>query len=201
MAKDKNTEDPDLKKDSAAPEAGAKTGRDASDPPENEPMPRSEEPESNPGDKTDSLASELTSVKAALAAQEARYLRLAAEYDNFRKRSQKEKDGIYNDARADALAAFLPVYDNLERALKQTTCDEAYAKGVEMTMKGLTDIMTRLGIETIPALGQPFDPTLHNAVMHVDDEDFEKNIVADVFQQGFTLNGKVIRCAMVKVAN
>ena len=126
---------------------------------------------------------------------------LAAEYDNFRKRSQKEKESAYADAKTDAVSAFLPVYDNLERALKQETCDEAYAKGVEMTMTGLKEIMTRLGIEEIPALGQPFDPSLHNAVMHVEDESAEENTVVEVFQAGFRLGEKVIRFAMVKVAN
>ena len=126
---------------------------------------------------------------------------LVAEYDNFRKRSQKEKESAYADAKTDAVSAFLPVYDNLERALKQETCDEAYAKGVEMTMTGLKEIMTRLGIEEIPALGQPFDPSLHNAVMHVEDESAEENTVVEVFQAGFRLGEKVIRFAMVKVAN
>lgn len=147
------------------------------------------------------LVEELEALKNELAEKESKYLRLAAEYDNFRKRSQKEKESAYADAKTDAVSAFLPVYDNLERALKQETCDEAYAKGVEMTMTGLKEIMTRLGIEEIPALGQPFDPSLHNAVMHVEDESAEENTVVEVFQAGFRLGEKVIRFAMVKVAN
>ena len=99
------------------------------------------------------------------------------------------------------MAAFLPVYDNLERALKQETSDEAYAKGVEMTMKGLQDVLTKLGVEVIPALGETFDPNCHNAVMHVEDESAGENTVVEVFQQGFTCGDKVIRFAMVKVAN
>jgi molecular chaperone GrpE len=99
------------------------------------------------------------------------------------------------------VAAFLGVYDNLERALKQETTDEAYAKGVEMTMKGLQDALTKLGVETIPALGETFDPNLHNAVMHVEDESAGENTIVEVFQQGFTCGEKVIRFAMVKVAN
>ena len=149
----------------------------------------------------DPLVEELEALKNELAEKESKYLRLAAEYDNFRKRSQKEKESAYADAKTDAVSAFLPVYDNLERALKQETCDEAYAKGVEMTMTGLKEIMTRLGIEEIPALGQPFDPSLHNAVMHVEDESAEENTVVEVFQAGFRLGEKVIRFAMVKVAN
>ena len=130
-----------------------------------------------------------------------RYLRMAAEYDNFRKRTAKEKEAIWNDAKADAALAFLPVYDNLERALKQETADEAYKKGVEMTMTQLRSVLEKLGITEIPALGQPFDPTLHNAVMHVEDESLGENTVAEVFQAGFKLGDKVIRFSMVKVAN
>ena len=136
-----------------------------------------------------------------LAAAEDKYLRLAAEYDNYRKRTAKEKESAWTEAKAQTVAAFLPVYDNLERALKQATTDEAYAKGVEMTMKGLQDAMTKLGVEQIPALGETFDPNFHNAVMHVDDEEAGENTIVEVFQQGFKCGEKVIRFAMVKVAN
>ena len=130
-----------------------------------------------------------------------KYLRLAAEYDNFRKRSQKERDSLYNDIKADTLLKFLPVYDNLERALKQATADEAYRKSVEMIMTQFTTTMEKLGVTEIEAAGQKFDPTIHNAVMHVEDESFGENEVVEVFQKGFKLNNKVIRFAMVKVAN
>ena len=130
-----------------------------------------------------------------------RFLRLAAEYDNYRKRTAKEKESIWNDAKADAALAFLPVYDNLERALKQETADEAFKKGVEMTMNQLKEVLTKLGITEIPAQGQPFDPKYHNAVMHVEDESLGENTVAEVFQAGFKLGDKVIRFSMVKVAN
>lgn len=130
-----------------------------------------------------------------------KYLRLAAEYDNYRKRTAKEKDSAWIEAKAQTVAAFLPVYDNLERALKQDTADEAYKKGVEMTMKGLQDALTALGVETIPALGESFDPNRHNAVMHVDDPEAGESTVVEVFQQGFICGEKVIRFAMVKVAN
>lgn len=129
------------------------------------------------------------------------HLRLAAEYDNYRKRTAKEKESAWTNAKAQTVAAFLPVYDNLERALKQQTTDEAYAKGVEMTMKGLQDALSGLGVELIPALGETFDPNRHNAVMHVEDDAAEENTVVEVFQQGFTCGDKVIRFAMVKVAN
>ena len=127
-----------------------------------------------------------------------KYLRLAAEYDNYRKRTAKEKDSAWIEAKAQTVAAFLPVYDNLERALKQDTADEAYKKGVEMTMKGLQDALAALGVEMIPALGEGFDP---NAVMHVDDPEAGESTVVEVFQQGFICGEKVIRFAMVKVAN
>ena len=152
-------------------------------------------------DSADPLLKELESLKDQVAQQEDKYLRLAAEYDNYRRRTAKEKDSIWNDAKADAAQAFLPVYDNLERALKQDTADEAFKKGVEMTMTQLKTVLEKLGITEIPALGQPFDPNLHNAVMHVEDENFGENTVCDVFQAGFMLGDKVIRFAMVKVAN
>ena len=139
--------------------------------------------------------------KAALREQEDKYLRLLAEYDNYRKRSQKEKENAWTTAKAETAQNFLPVYDNLERALKQETADEAYAKGVEMTMNQFKTVLEKLGIEEIPALGETFDPNVHNAVMHMEDESLGENTVAEVFQTGFKLGDKIIRPAMVKVAN
>ena len=130
-----------------------------------------------------------------------RYLRVCAEYDNFRRRSQKEKDSLYGDVKAAAVTQFLPVYDNLERALKQGTEDEAYRKGVEMIMTQFNATLEKLGVTPIECLGEKFDPTLHNAVMHVDDEEKGENEIVEVFQKGFKLGDKVIRFAMVKVAN
>ena len=144
---------------------------------------------------------ELEKAQQAQAQEHDQYLRLAAEYDNFRKRSQREKDAIYRDAVADTAKKFLPVYDNLQRALKNETADEAFKKGVEMTMTELTKIMEGIGMKPFGAAGDPFDPEKHNAVMHVDDEALGENTVAEVFQTGFTLGDKVIRFAMVKVAN
>ena len=139
--------------------------------------------------------------KAAMREQEDKYLRLLAEYDNYRKRSQKEKENAWNTAKAETAQNFLPVYDNLERALKQETADEAYAKGVEMIMNQFKTVLEKLGIEEIPALGETFDPNVHNAVMHMEDESLGENTVAEVFQTGFKLGDKIIRPAMVKVAN
>lgn len=130
-----------------------------------------------------------------------RYLRVCAEYDNFRRRSQKEREALYADIKADTLTKFLPVYDNLERALKQGTEDEAYRKGVEMIMNQFNSTMEKLGVTEIESLGQKFDPALHNAVMHVDDPEKGENEIVEVFQQGFKIGDKVVRFAMVKVAN
>lgn len=164
-------------------------------------QPESEAKTEAQSESADPLLTELESLKDQVAQQEDKYLRLAAEYDNYRRRTAKEKDSIWNDAKADAAVAFLPVYDNLERALKQETADEAYKKGVEMTMTQLKEVLAKLGIEEIPALGEPFDPNLHNAVMHVEDEGAGENIIVDVFQTGFRSGDKVVRFAMVKVAN
>ncbi len=130
-----------------------------------------------------------------------KFLRICAEYDNFRKRSQKEKDALYGDIKANTVTQFLPVYDNLERALKQNTEDEAYKKGVEMIMTQFCTTLEKMGVTEIECLGEKFDPTMHNAVMHVDDEEKGENEIVEVFQKGFKLGDKVIRFAMVKVAN
>ena len=136
-----------------------------------------------------------------IQAEKEKYLRLCAEYDNFRKRSQKERDTLYADIKADTLVKFLPVYDNLERALATPTEDEAYRRGVEMIMTQFCTTMDKLGITEIEALGQKFDPNMHNAVMHIQDDSYGENEVVEVFQKGFKLNDKVIRFAMVQVAN
>ena len=129
------------------------------------------------------------------------HLRVAAEFDNFRKRTVKEKEASYGNGKADAVAKMLPVYDNLERALNQETSDAAYKKGVEMTMTELVKIFTALGVEIFGEAGDEFDPNLHNAVMHIDDENLGENVIAQVFQKGFKIGDKVVRFAMVQVAN
>ena len=129
------------------------------------------------------------------------HLRLAAEFDNFRKRTAKEKEQSYSNGRADAIEKLLPVYDNLARALKQETTDSAFKKGVEMTMTELVKILNGLGVEIFGAEGDMFDPELHNAVLHIDDESIPENTITQVFQQGFKMGDKVVRFAMVQVAN
>ena len=145
-------------------------------------------------------------VKAEVTAEAApasddRYLRLMAEYDNFRKRSAKERENIYTDARVDTVSKFLPVYDNLARAMSTPTADEAYKKGVEMTFNQLCEVFKKLGVEEIEAVGKTFDPNFHNAVMHVEDEEKGENEIVEEFQKGFKVGEKVIRFSMVKVAN
>lgn len=140
-------------------------------------------------------------AREEIADEHDRFLRLIAEYDNFRKRSAKERENIYTDVRVDTVTKFLPVYDNLQRAMNTQTEDEAYKKGVEMTFNQLGQVMASLGVEEIPAEGETFDPTVHNAVMHVEDESFGENVIVEEFQKGFKLGGKVIRFSMVKVAN
>ena len=129
------------------------------------------------------------------------YLRLAADYDNFRKRTIKEKEQSYGNGKADAVEKLLPVYDNLERALNQPTEDAAYKKGVEMTFTQLVSIFSSLGVEIFGEVGDSFDPNLHNAIMHTEDADTPENTITQVFQKGFKMGEKIVRFAMVQVAN
>ena len=130
------------------------------------------------------------------------FVRLTAEYDNYRKRTTKEKDNIYQDAKADTIKEFLAVYDNLERAMAtEGDEDSPHKKGLEMIFQQYKDILAKLGVTEIEAAGKPFDPEKMNAVMHIDDESLGENVVAQVFQAGFMLGDKVIRHAIVQVAN
>ena len=140
-------------------------------------------------------------LKASRAAQEDKYLRLAAEYDNFRRRSLKDKQDAAAKAQGDVIVEFLSVIDNFERALATETADENYKKGIQMIFNQYAEILKKQGVEEIEALGKPFDPNMHNAVTQVSDENFGEDEVCQVFQKGYTLNGKVIRHAMVAVAN
>ena len=163
--------------------------------------PEAEPQADTPGEEPETAPEETESPTQEQLIPKEQFLRLAAEYDNYRKRTAKEKENLWTDAKADTVQAFLPVYDNLERALKQETADEAYKKGVEMIMSQLKEVFAKLGITEIEAQGKPFDPNLHNAVMHIEDENLGENTVAQVFQAGFMLGEKVIRFAMVQVAN
>ena len=159
------------------------------------------EAEETPVEETAEAQEPVNEYKEKYEREHDQLLRLAAEYDNFRKRSAKEKDSAYTNGKADTLAKLLPVYDNLERALNQPTEDAAYKKGVEMTMNELVKIFTGLGVEIFGNVGDSFDPNLHNAVMHIDSEELGENVIAQVFQKGFKIGEKVVRFAMVQVAN
>ena len=195
MDETKNQNQPEAAEEptQAAPETEAPAGKTAQNAPPDEPK---EEPQAEAAqpDPTEEL-------KAKLAAEHDNYLRLAAEYDNFRKRSQKEREALYTDIKAETVGKFLPVFDNLQRALAQETADEAYKKGVEMTMNGLQSILDGLGVKTFGQVGETFDPQLHNAVMHKEDESLGESVIAEVFQTGFKVGEKVVRHAMVVVAN
>ena len=196
MSKKKTpAEEAEVEKTEAAAETTEEEKTEAAPEAENTPAEEQAEPSGEPKEEEAKPASD------ELAAMNDKYLRLCAEYDNFRKRSQKEKDALYADVRANTLKSFLPVYDNLVRALAQSTDDEAYKKGVEMIMAQFKATMEKLGVTEMNCLGQKFDPAFHNAVMHVDDEEKGENEIVEVFQQGFMLGDKVIRFAMVKVAN
>ena len=159
--------------------------------PEIENINESDSPESNQNE----------SASEQLAAEKDKYLRLAAEYDNFRKRSAKEREMTYSSARTDVISKLLPVYDNLERALKMECSDESFYKGVEMIKTQLTETFNDMGVEEIPAVGQPFDPNRHNAVMSVDNPELEANTIVEEYQKGFILGDRVIRFSTVVVAN
>ena len=130
-----------------------------------------------------------------------KYLRLAAEYDNYRKRTTKEKESIYADAKLETVKPFLDVADNLDRAVTQFEEGDPHRQGMELICKQFAAVLEKLGVTEIEALGQPFDPEKHNAVMHIDDESLAENTVAEVFRKGYQMGDRVVRFAMVKVAN
>ena len=146
---------------------------------------------------------EIEKLNAQLAEEHDKYMRLYAEYDNFRRRSAKEREGIYADAYSDALVQILPIIDNLERAVQFSANDpeSPMAKGIELTIKSCVEALNKMGVYEIEALGKPFDPNFHNAVMHVDDDSFGENEIVEVFMKGYVKGDKVLRFSMVKVAN
>ena len=151
-------------------------------------------------DELSALKTELEQTRAELAAANDKYLRMIAEYDNFRKRSAKERDTIYSDAISDAVSNILSIGDNLARAAEFTD-PASVAKGISMMQKAFEETLGKMGVTEIEALGKPFDPQLHNAVMHVEDESVGENEIVEVFQKGYQRGDRVIRFAMVKVAN
>jgi len=143
----------------------------------------------------------LEKAEAELAATTDKYLRIAAEYDNYRKRTLKEREGLYADAFGDAVTALLPIIDNLDRAVAFATDDSELSKGILMMKKQTDEVLTKLGVEEIASDGAVFDPSLHNAIMHEEDENSPENTVSATLQKGYRLGDKVIRYALVKVVN
>ncbi len=154
--------------------------------------------EEQTADERDAVIEELN--KKLLEAND-KYLRTVAEYDNFRKRSQKEKEAIFSDSKTDIVSKFLPVIDNFERASAAETDLESYKKGIEMTVNQLLEVFTALGVEAYGAKGEEFDPNIHNGVMHIDDESLGENVISEVYMKGYKMGDKVIRHATVIVAN
>lgn len=140
-------------------------------------------------------------IEADLAAEKDKYLRLLAEYDNYRRRSTREREAIYADVRCDTLKKFLPVYDSLSRALAQTPADDPARKGLEGIMNQYNAALNQLGVTAIEAVGQPFDANRHNAVMHIEDDAYGEGVVVEEFEKGFCIGDRVLRYSVVKVAN
>lgn len=203
MAEDFKTED------QAAQELQNEPPQEASTetPVQEAPVEEDKEPEGKKSRKVsrkelEAVQAELEKTQKELAALKDQYLRTRAEYDNFRKRTEREKAAIYGDGTSDAIKGMLPVADNLERALAQKECSvEDLRKGVEMVQTQFMDSLKKLGITEMGAVGEEFDPNLHNAVSHIEDENLEVNVISAVYQKGYMLGDKVVRHAMVQVAN
>lgn len=164
--------------------------------------PKRREKKDRAKDQLAKLQEQIGAMQKELDARKDQALRLAAEYDNFRKRSQREREAAFNDSRAAVLSEILPVIDNFERAAQNREAGyEDFQKGISMTFQQFMEIMKKLGIEAFGAQGDPFDPNIHNAVMHVEDESLGESVVADVLSKGYRLGDRVLRHAMVKVAN
>ena len=162
----------------------------------------SQEHNDKENDKTQELEKALEETKKELDAAKEAHIRTLAKYDNFRKRTQREKDAIYSESKANIITQLLPVIDNFDRAAMNSEADfDAYRKGVEMTFTSFTETLKKLGVEAFGEKGEQFNPNFHNAVMHCEDEELEENVITDVFSKGYKIGDKVLRPAMVKVAN
>lgn len=186
----------DVKTDTAAPAAeDAKTDTAAET--EEIPVKKEAKKEKEPKEKKETKKE----IEADLAAEKDKYLRLLAEYDNYRRRSTREREAIYADVRCDTLKKFLPVYDSLSRALTQTPADDPARKGLEGIMNQYNAALNQLGVTAIEAVGQPFDANRHNAVMHIEDDAYGEGVVVEEFEKGFCIGDRVLRYSVVKVAN
>jgi len=161
-----------------------------------------EQPEEfSDGEKLEQLQADYNTLRTTYDTLTDKYLRLTVEYENFRKRSQREKEAVYPDAVAATVEKFLQVVDNFERAMACETQDKEYKKGVDLIYSSLLDTLQKLQVEAYAQVGDSFEPELHNAVMHVEDENFGENVISAVFQKGYKIGERVIRHAMVQVAN
>ena len=176
----------------------AKEKKNASEAPEVKETEKAAAEETAAADERDAIIEELNKK---LADANDKYLRTVAEYDNFRKRSQKEKEAIFSDSKTDIIGKLLPVIDNFERAALAETDLESYKKGIEMTVNQLLDVFKSLGVEAFGEKGEEFDPNIHNGVMHIDDENLGENVISEVYMKGYKMGDKVIRHATVIVAN
>lgn len=198
MAEDKKStpkQDKDIKKKKKAEAKSEKAEKESAEA-------EAEESESGEKEQSDALDSELENIRAQLSQVNDKLLRTLAEYDNYRKRTQKEKEAIYSDSKSEIIMKLLPIIDNFERAEAAEQPDiETYKKGIDMIFTQLMDSMKSLGVESFGAAGDEFDPNLHNGVMHVEDEELGENVIADVFMKGYKMGDRVLRPATVKVAN
>ena len=158
------------------------------------------EKKSRAKDKEKELLSKIAEMEAASAEKDDKYLRLAAEYENFRRRSREEKDATYENAMADTVSEILPIIDNLERAAAYSA-DSSVKDGIVMIFKSVEAVFSKLGVEAFGAAGDKFDPNIHNAVMHEENDAFGEGEISEVFQKGYRKGNKIIRFAMVKTAN
>lgn len=195
----KETEDTEKE---TAEQAQTKAAPETEQPQKEEKKADKKEKKARKKSQEDLLKEDLEAAKAEAAKQKDLLMRTAAEYDNFRKRTEREKNALYANATADAVQEFLPVADNLERALNQSDCSvEDLRKGVEMVEKQMAAALEKLGVKPMGEKGEPFDAQFHNAVSHIESEDLGENVIAEVYQKGYLLGEKVVRHAMVQVAN
>lgn len=161
-----------------------------------------EKKEETPGKKADKKENEIEKLKAEIAEKDDKYLRLYAEFDNFRKRSNKEKADVYTNSKADIIKELLPVLDNFDRAAANSEADfDGYRKGIELIFSQFQQILDKYGVESFGETGETFDPSIHSAVMVTEDENLGENEIAEVFSKGYKLGDKILREAVVKVAN
>lgn len=193
----------DIKTEPVTPDVEEKAAKKAAKKDSKEKEPKASKEPKEPKEPKESKEKKETKkeIEADLAAEKDKYLRLLAEYDNFRRRSARERENIYADVRCETLKKFLPVYDSLSRALEQTPDDDPARKGIEGIMNQYHTALNQLGVSEIEAVGQPFDANRHNAVMHIEDDAYGEGVVVEEFEKGFCIGDRVLRYSVVKVAN